>query len=203
MSLTLVTPPALEPITLDEAKDHMRIEVETDDALIVALIQAAREDSESHTNRAFITQDWKWELDRFPTRSTWVLRPPKPQLQSITQIDYIDTAGATITWPSTEYKVDAPNGPHATHGRIAPAFSFQWPQTRAELNAVIITFKVGYGDGPGDVPQLIRSAMLLFIAHLYEHRETVIIGQTAQEMPVGAERLLSRFTADRFDIRSH
>lgn len=203
MSLTLVTAPALEPITLDEAKDHMRVEVETDDAVIVALIQAAREDSESYTNRAFITQDWKWELDRFPARNSWVLRPPKPRLQSITQIDYIDTNGTLTTWASTEYKVDAPNGPHATHARIAPAFSFQWPQTRAELNAVIITYKAGYGDGPGDVPQLIRSAMLLFIGHLYEHRETVIIGQTAMEMPVGATRLLSAFTIDRFDLRAH
>ena len=64
--LTLVTAPASEPVSLAEAKAHLRIEAADDDSLIGALITAARQSAEAHMRRALMSQTWRLSLDRFP-----------------------------------------------------------------------------------------------------------------------------------------
>ena len=66
MSFQLITAPATEPVTLDEARSHLRVDFLDDDALIVALITAARLHAEMLTGRSFITTRWKAVLDSFP-----------------------------------------------------------------------------------------------------------------------------------------
>lgn len=185
-ALSLVTAPAAEPVSRSEAKAHLRIEasVTDDDTLIDALIVAAREHVEDFTRRALVTQTWDLKLDAFPCDA--YIKVPLPRLQSVTSITYVDTAGTTQTWSSSDYQVDTASEP----GRIAPAYGESWPDTRAgQLNAVTVRFVAGYGAASA-VPQKIKQAMLLIIGHWYEHRENVVISAQAQEIPFAAEMLL-------------
>ena len=106
MPLTLVTPPAEEPVSLTEAKLHLRVDFAEDDALITALITAARQAAETITGRQLVTARWKMTLDSFPGPTlTSILAGQafslpghaillhKCPVQSIVSIQYLDTAG--------------------------------------------------------------------------------------------------------------
>lgn len=186
MALTLTTVPGEEPITLAEAKSHLRVTTDDDNALLEALISAARQLVETHTNRALITQTWQWRLDTFPS---WGLRIPHAPLVSVSSIQYVDGDGATQTLATTEYTVDAKSDP----GRITPAYGKSWPNTRWQMNAVIITFVAGYGNAAA-VPYQIKQAMLLVLGELYERREAAIAGTIINEVPLGVRALLMPYT---------
>src|ERR1051325_11329554 len=103
MALTLSTAPTVEPVSLDEAKGQVRVELDfhSDDALILGLIAAARRLAEVFCGRAFLTQTWDLTLDAFP--SGWgprwpatlggrdAIRLPRPPLQSVSYVKYVDT----------------------------------------------------------------------------------------------------------------
>ncbi len=197
--LELKTAPASEPISTATAKSHLRVTVADDDTLIDSLVKAAREYAETSTRRALITQTWLLKADDFPSLSSDVIHVPLPPLASVTSITYVDTNGDTQTWAATNYDVSAPKGEHALHGRIALAFGKTWPSTREQIDAVTIEFKAGYGDGASDVPQGIILAMLLLLAHWYDHREAVAHAQTVIEVPLGAKALLHSYLALRFE----
>jgi len=184
MAYDLITAPAVEPVTLAEARAHLRVTATDEDWLIQAYVIASRRRAEHITNRRFITQTWDWHLDAFPG---WALELPFGKLQSITSVKYIDTAGVQQTMDAADYLVDAKSDP----GRITPAYGKVWPTTRAQMNAVTIRFVCGYGLAD-QVPWEIRAAMLLMIGHLYEHREDVADFQTFP-LPTGADALLSPY----------
>lgn len=182
MALTLNTAPAEEPVTLIEAKSHLRVTSTDDDTLITTLITVAREMAETFTNRVLITQTWEWRRDAFVP---WTLEVPLAPLASVANIQYIDGNGDTQTLASTEYTVDANSEP----GRITPAYGKFWPVTRYQINAVTITFVAGYGDA-ADVPTPIKQAILLIIGELYARREAAIAGAPIMEVPLGVKALL-------------
>ncbi len=160
----LVTAPAAEPITLAEAKAHLRVDGSDDDTLIASLIGAARRHVEDLTGRALITQTWRlsWD-DQFPAE----IRLPKGSLQSVDEIAYIDTAGATQILDPSAYQVDADSEP----GRVVPVYGASWPVARSQPAAVTVDWTCGYGDAADDVPAPIKAAMLLLIGTLYRDRE--------------------------------
>lgn len=174
MALSLVTAPTHEPVSLDEAKQHLRVDVSDEDALIQTLIEAAREHVETYTGRALITQTWDLKLDAFPCSGS-VITLPKPPVTSITSISYVDTSGDSQTWSSSLWDEDLPSGPKAQPARIAPAYAESYPSTRGQMNAVTIRFVCGYGSA-GAVPRSIRAGMLLLIGHWYQNREAVVVG---------------------------
>lgn len=189
--LSLVTGPALEPITVPEAKDHLRILHSDEDDQVEALIAAARGHAERFTDRQFITATWKLTLDRFPCY--WEpIELPHPPLLSVGSVKYRDTADVLQTWSSSEYVVDAPAGPYATTGRVYPKFDKVYPTTLDRPDAVEVEFTAGYGANPEAVPQQLRQAMLLLVGHWFENRETA--GPEMQELPFAAEALLNSFT---------
>jgi uncharacterized phiE125 gp8 family phage protein len=75
MSSILLTPPAVEPLTLDEAKAYLRVEHNDEDESIAALITAARLQVEAQTRRALITQCWRLSLDAWPESGVVSVRP--------------------------------------------------------------------------------------------------------------------------------
>ena len=192
MGLKLITAPAEEPVTLAEARAHCRVPSSdtTEDALLQALIIAAREHCESWTHRRFITQTWDWVMDAFPG---WCVELPHAPLQSITSVSYVDGEGATQTLATSGYQVDVKTDP----GRLMPAYGAVWPSTRSDtFNAVTVRFVCGFGLAAA-VPRGIKAAMLLTIGHLWEHRETVSDFELF-EMPMGVEALLSPHRLMRF-----
>lgn len=138
MAWKVTTEPDAEPapISLTEAKLHLRVTSSADDELITALIRAAREWCELFQNRAFVTQTITLTLDRFPN----VFEIPKPPLQSVSSIKYIDTAGVQQTLDPSVYDVDTVSEP----GRIALAYGQSWPSIRGDINSVEVIYVAGY-----------------------------------------------------------
>lgn len=181
MSSTLITAPAAEPLSLVEAKSHLRADGTDEDALISSLIAAAREQVQTVTRRALVTQTWSLKLDSFPA----LIEVPRPPLITVASITYVDVGGDTQTLAASRYTVDADSEP----GRIVPVYGDAWPATRSVPNAVTVQFDAGYG-AAADVPQPIKQAMLLLIGHWYEHREAVNVGNITNVMPMAVESLL-------------
>lgn len=190
--LTLVTSPAVEPLTPLQVKDQLRVETGTDDVFIDGLIAAARQHLDGRDgglNRALITQTWELRLDEFPIHDPLgAIRLPYPPLQSVTSVKYLDLAGVEQTVPAADYVVDT----QSRVGRVVLAPDTSWPETRDTIHAVRIQYVAGYGDAGTDVPAPIRQAMLLLIGHWYEHREEVVPGAMTR-LPVAAEALLAPF----------
>jgi len=191
VALSLVTPPAIEPITLAEAKRQCRAPADvSEDGLFVGLIAAARERAEGITGRQLIEATWDEKLDDIDCDEIWLPRAP---LISVTSVTYIDSAGATQTWASTEYQVDAPTGPFARRGRVLPLPTASWPLAQSgRVNAFAVRFKAGYGTAAASVPMAIRQAMLLMIGAWFVNREDMVTGGLVT-VPLGALALLTPY----------
>lgn len=189
-ALTLITPPAVEPISLEEAKLHLREDESGQDTEITAIIKAARTYCEGFLSRAFVTQTWELALDSFPSTyrggvdSNAIILPRAP-LQSVVSITYVDAAGSSQTLAGANYSVDIRQQP----GRVIPAYGLSWPTLRGDMNAVVVRFTAGYGNAAA-VPENIKNAMRLLIGHWYENREDSISGTIIQKVPTGVEALL-------------
>lgn len=155
----------------------------SDDTLLTALIQAAREYVEGYQNRALCPQTWELVLDNWPYGDCMEI--PKPPLQSVTDIKYKDNAGTESTWDSANYIVD----PDSFLGRVAPGYGLNWPtETLYPAGGIRIRFVAGYTT----VPQTTKQAMLLLIGHWYENREGVseVSEKSMQEIPFAVKALL-------------
>jgi len=174
MALHLVTAPTIEPVLLDEAKRQCRVEVADDDALIAGLIVAARQYVEVATRRPLMRQTWDWKFDGFPSCDRLTL--PLPPVSSVTSITYIDAAGDSQTWSSALYTTDFPSGPWAQKASIEPIYGGVWPGTQSVINAVTVRFVCGYGTTAATVPESLRHAIKMLVAHWYDQRYPVQIG---------------------------
>lgn len=184
MALVLVTPPAAEPVSLPEAKAHLRVDITDDDALISALITAAREYCEGFQNRAYITQTWQLWLDSWPEGSE--IRIPRPPLQAVNSVKYYGADNTEYVLPPADYIVDNKSEP----GRIVLACGKSWPGvTLRPANAICVEFVAGYG-APADVPQRVKQAILLLVGHWYETREIAVVGHVTAEVPFTVNALL-------------
>lgn len=183
-SLRQTIAPAEPLVSLAEAKLHLRVEHDAEDALIERIVEAATERAEVMQARAYVTQTFRLTLSRFPAGR--ILRLPRPPLQSVSEITYLDTDGTEQTLDSTSYRVDADAEP----GRLILNADTSWPNAANEVDAVRVTYVAGYG-AAADVPEQIRSAVLLFVGHLYENREAITVGTGPTfELAFGPEYLL-------------
>jgi uncharacterized phiE125 gp8 family phage protein len=185
MTLKLITGPAEEPVTLAEAKLHLRVSHTAEDALITALIVAARESAEHLTGRSMVTQTWERVLDMFPGSE---IELGRPDVQSVLSVKYTDAASTEQTIDPAYYVLDNTTDP----GWILPAYGYSWPQTLHTVNAVRVRFTTGYG-AASDVPTGIKTWMLLRVGTLYRFREEVHAAQLS-DMPGGyVDRLLDKY----------
>jgi len=184
--LSLYAAPGTEPVSLAEAKAHLRVTHTDEDSLIAELIAAARQWFEEQTYRALVTQTWDLKLDEFP-RGEDPIRLPRAPLQSVTSITYTDTVGATQTLAAAAYVVSATRQP----GVIRPAYGYVWPEAQDKPDAVTVRFVAGYGAAAA-VPAQIKAAIKLLIGQLYEFREQLTERPT-QEIPAGAQRIMQLY----------
>lgn len=168
MALRLVTAPSEEPVALADMKTYLRVDGTDADTLLSSLIRAGREYCEAFQNRAYITQTLELVLDEFPDMP---LNLPRPPLQSVSSIRYVDQSGVETVWDPSNYLVD----PISEPGRIAFAHGKSWPSvTLQPVNAVRIQFVAGYGAAAA-VPESVKTAIKLFVAHRFENPETDIV----------------------------
>jgi len=181
-SLTQTAGPSVEPLSLTEAKAHLRVTHTAEDTLISALITAARTEVENYLGRQLITATWVLRLDEFID----TIEVPRAPLQSVTSLAYVDTNGDSQTLEAdTDYTVDV----YSTPGRVVPVYGGSWPSTYGHVNDVTLTYEAGYGDAATDVPSNIIHAVRLYLGHYYEHREAFIVGDSIAKLET-AERLL-------------
>ena len=189
----LVTAPAVEPISTDEAKSQLRVTFSTDDTYIAACISAARRRVENEIRRALITQTWDFVTASFPCDGSCIELEHTP-IQSITSISYYDIDGASQTWSSSEYQTSLGHD----WGTIKPEYGYLYPQTRSgSLEAVTVRFVCGYGLAAA-VPDDIKHAIKLIVGHMYRNREEVVTGVTAMVIPKSVDALLSPYRDLRF-----
>lgn len=191
-SLTRTTPPAVEPVTLSEAKNHLRVDATTDDAYIGSLIQAAREWVEAYLDRTLVDTQWTMRLDQFPDDGTDPVELPRPPMaktaaRTAVSITYTLESGSTAAMSANEFRVDRDSTPPS----VLPLYSSAWPVHRHDDNSVTVTWWGGFGAAGSDVPAAIRHAMLMLIGHWYEQRGAVLAtGAMPQEIEFGVSALL-------------
>jgi len=213
-SLVRSIEPANNPVTLAEAKAHLRIDSADDNDLIANLITAATRWAEDYTGRTFCTTQWTMRLDSFygpvgspvqfglkadgnniegrqgtvPNLDIELPRPPMVTSGTATAvaITYTPSAGAsTTTLDATEYRVDR----EATPGVCRPLYGKTWPSHLVDQNSTTITWYAGYSAAGTSVPAPVKSAILMIVSHLWSNRDAA--AETAlTEVPFGVRFML-------------
>jgi len=182
--IQLVTAPTAEPISVADAKRHLRIEHSDDDLLIKRLIETAiaMVDVTGVLGKAMITQTWSECYGQYPSEITLSLGP----VQSVSAIKYYDTNNVLQTDTLSNYFVLGTSG----RTTIRPKSGFNWPITFTRDDAIKIEYVIGYGDTFRDVPSTVRHALFMLVAHYYENRENELVGTGSKTLPFGFEALI-------------
>ena len=168
--LTLSTAATADPVSIDDARSQCRVDFNDDDTLLLRKIKSATRAIETILDRQLCTATWVAKASGFPvysaTNPTASMFLPRPPLQSVTSIAYLDPSGDSQTFSSSSYTVETPTrgqgAVHLNNGVI-------WPTTLYHPAAVTVTFVAGYGDD-GDVPDTLKDAVLALVAHQYWNR---------------------------------
>jgi uncharacterized phiE125 gp8 family phage protein len=191
MALVLTSGPAAEPVTLAEAKVHMRVDGDAEDTLISSLIITSRLHIEAALGLAFITQSWSYFLDAWPAARD-VKLPLRP-VQSIAAVRLYAADESLQTISADTYVLDGAGTP----ARLVRHGGTVWPVPGKSSNGIEIAFVAGYGSTASSVPAPIRQAILLLVAHWYEHREPVELGTPGVPVPPMVSELLLPYRSVR------
>lgn len=194
----LVTPPAIKPVTLTEAKAWLDIGYTDKDTVITGLIGAATAHLDGWTGilgRCLCEQTWRQDFDDFRS----CLRLPLFPVISITSVKYTDTNGAEQTIASENYTLK--NDDLGAYVEFTSSYSF--PSLNTESAAVRVTYLAGYADIAGtpktsSVPDDIKNAIALLVRHWFDNPGAVVVGVTAQQLPQGVDALLAKHRRPRF-----
>lgn len=182
MKLVQVRAPTSEPIHMDEAKQHLRVDSTDEDYYINNLIAAVRSEVENHRNECLVAQTWDLKLDDFPDDSGDIVVPRVPLL-AVSSITYVDTSGTTQTLSASVYTVDTDSKP----GRIALAYQQSWPTARDQISAVAIRFATGY-----QVPFTVSTSGDTLTPQNYVHPDNSLVrfsisGDEDKDLPGGLQ----------------
>lgn len=190
MGLVQLSGPGVEPLTLDEAKSHMRVDGGTEDTLVQSLILTSRLHIEAALGLALVTQSWRLTLDAWPKGG--VVKLPIAPVQTVSEIRVYGADGEQTVVDSAIYALDTSGRP----ARVAQQGGV-WTAPGRRLAGIEIDFVAGFGATASDVPEPIRQALLLLVAHWYEHRDPIEIGTPATAVPHAVSRLLNPYRAVR------
>lgn len=201
---SLVTAATLEPVTVEEARSQCRLTDSSEDGLLAGYLLTARHLAEARTGRVFATESWAETYDYdWPcgTNCVPVSQPycgpylprrimlPRAPVQSVTSVTYSDTTGTTQTLNPNQYRV----GKHQLIAVIDPEFGVAWPAVRYQIDTITVTYVAGYST-PSAIPETVRQAILLLVAHYYRNREATVESLSrlsVTELPIGVDALLA------------
>ncbi len=187
MSTLLLSGPAVEPISLAEAKAHLRVDASAEDTLIQSLIMASRLHIEAALDLALVTQSWRYRRDIWPANG--IIDLPLRPAQSVTSIKIYKDRSTADTLDADAFVLDGDGNP----ARLVWQGGVTIPHSPLVANGIEIDLIAGFGDIPSDVPQSIRHALLLLVAHWYENREPVEIGAAVLPIPLAVSSLLAPY----------
>jgi uncharacterized phiE125 gp8 family phage protein len=182
MTLFRTLGPEAEPVTLAEAKANLRIDHDSEDELIAGLIRAAREEVESTTSVAMIDQTWRLAVDELPETDTLRLR--RGPVKQVLAVTLYGTDGEAEVLDPAGYQLDALSTPARLHFSERPA------QLRA-MNGIEVDFVAGHGESGTDVPDLLKRAVLMLVAHWFEFRAAFGAQDQPVSLPDGYRRLVA------------
>ena len=199
MNIKILARGTSEPVTLAEAKLHLRVDLSNDDALITAMISAAREMVERYTSRTLIYTAYRLTMDNWPYD---IELPRSPAIEAaanlVTGIAYItpriryydgDGNQQTMTYAAGDFEILLDNNPPLL---VLPPSGI-WPVTYPlQRGAIEIDWIAGYGSASTGIPQLLRLAIMMLVAHWYEHREAV--GSFGSEVPLAVDSVLRLYS---------
>lgn len=176
----LVSAPAVSIVTVDEAKQHARIDSDIEDSLIEAKIAAVvgyLDGWSGILGRCLINQTWRIDRPAFPA-CDWIRLPLAP-VSSVSSVTYYDTSDASQTLATSAYSGPFPDaiGPY-----LRLKWGQTWPSTYERDDAVSVTFVAGYGAAASAVPAAIKAAALLMVGDLQEFRETAVMGVSSSDV---------------------
>lgn len=195
MSWQITTEPATEPITLVEAKAHLRVDFSDEDDYIDTLIVSARRYCEAYCNRVFITQTWRQNLSEWVNPIQLKVNP----VISVTSLKYYDTneAQQTITDNANNYQKDL----NSDVAKIYEGLVNTFPAIGSTINPIEIITVCGYG-AAADVPDDIKHAIKFMVSYFYENREgvNVPLNSAASDIkpPTAVKSLLTRYRINVF-----
>jgi uncharacterized phiE125 gp8 family phage protein len=191
MTAYLLSGPATEPVSLDDAKAYLKLDTDDEDALVTTLITAARLHVEGTTGRALITQSWRLVLDDWPP--VGLVRLPVAPLQSLTAITAYDVNGDPVTLSTDGVLWDAQAAPSLLY---LPA-GFGDEVILRPLQGVEIDYVAGYGADASDVPATLCQALLLLVAYWFENRGAVVLAGTGSIVPSGFDQIIGAYRSIR------
>jgi uncharacterized phiE125 gp8 family phage protein len=183
MSSILLSGPAVEPVALDDAKSFLKVETDDDDDVIAALIAGARVHVEAQTRRALITQSWRLIRDAWPDNGRIAITPAPLQALNAARVYRLD--GTTQAIDPAAFAVDRASAP--------PVLAFSpgvLPAPGRVVAGIEIDVTVGHGDAPEDVPADLRQAIRILVAHWYENRGLIAVGNSVAVLPQTATALI-------------
>lgn len=163
--LKLVTAPTVEPLTVAEAQDYLRVDPANDQTLLATLITSSRRALEEYTSRSLINTTWDYAVAAHQLVGT-SLRLPRAPLASITSATYYADNGTPGTFAASSYYADTYSSP----GRLVLLDGASWPSALRERASLVVRFVAGYGSSSASVPEDIRIAMLMLVGLMYEER---------------------------------
>lgn len=181
-SYSLITPPAIEPVSVQEAAEFLRAGCAEDElALIAAIIATAREVVENFTGRALATSEW---LVAFESWGDGLIKLERSPLASVQSVKYWPADdGAQVTLSGSDYLVITATTP----GQIK--ITADLPALADRPDAVQVAFTAG-ATAAARIPATLRHAVRLLIAHLYELRQPLAVGNIVNELPYSLRHLL-------------
>lgn len=178
MTMTLIKPPALEPVTLAEVRQFLRLADNSEDALLTSLIKAARETLEAQTGLVLINQTFRFYVDGWPARG--LIKLGKYPVRSIVSITAYRENGEPVFIAEHDLHLEAAARPARLH--IASRIG--------EADSLDIDFIAGFGETGADVPDALRHAILTLVAHWYEFRGVYGAAQQPVSYPAAFERAI-------------
>jgi len=186
MPSILLAGPAVEPITLAEAKQFVRVEHDDDDDVINALIAGARVHVETQTRRALITQSWRLTRDVWPATGCLALLPVP--VKTLDSARFYKSDGTTLSLDLAGFALDKISAPaRLSFVRGAP------PAPQRSAAGIEIDITCGYGDAAADVPAPLRQAIRLLVAHWYENRGLIAVGSEVALLPQSVAALVAPY----------
>lgn len=186
MALVMTDAPEVEPVTVEEAKAHLKIDGAAEDVLIGSLILTSRLHIEAALSLALISQSWTYVRDCWPKRGRVEL--PLSPIQSVDAVRVKDADGVAEIISSTRYLVDLASRPPRLVWNKEMG-----PQPGLPVGGIEIDFTAGFGAAPTSVPAPLKHAILMLVAHWYEHRDPVEIGSEATRIPDAVSDLIQPF----------
>jgi uncharacterized phiE125 gp8 family phage protein len=181
----VITAATSYPVSLTEAKSHLKVDTTADDTYITSIIKAATQLSEEYTNRFFINTVIEQTCSNFAQLQTLF----KSKVSAVAHVKYYDSDNSLQTLSATIYDTQLNYEP----SQIQLVDGQSFPEITKRNDAVVARYTVGYGSAASDVPEIIKQAILLTIGNFYQNRNSVVIGRIATELPMNVKWLLDTY----------